>query len=343
MSNTSIPTKVLLTGANGFIAVHILEVLLSRGYDVVGTVRSQSKTAYLRNKFDNNEHLSFAVVKDITAPGAFDQVIKDHQFDAVLHTSSPFVYDVKDVEKELYEPAIRGTTEILKSVKAHGPTVKRVVVTSSFASVVDASKGTRPGYTYTDDDWNPITWEEGLVNGGRGYSASEKFAEQAAWSFMRDEHPSFALTTVCPPMVYGPPEQEVTNMKYLNTSAEDIYKPFSGAGASSNAVWLWVDVRDAALAHVLAIERPAAANQRYLLSAGRYSARQFLEVIWKYYPERAAAKDVPKPGELYPAEGTYTSNNSKSVKDLGMTYRSLEESVLDTLRRFEELEKELSA
>ncbi|KAG8767707.1 hypothetical protein FRC12_006098 [Ceratobasidium sp. 428] len=43
--------NVLVTGGNGFIAVHILVLLLQRGYAVTTTVRSENKTTYLRNKF----------------------------------------------------------------------------------------------------------------------------------------------------------------------------------------------------------------------------------------------------------------------------------------------------
>jgi len=335
-------SKVLLTGANGFIGVHILKVLLARGYDVVGTVRSESKTTYLRELFKNSDKLNFAIVEDIAAPGAFDQVIKDNKFDAVLHTSSPFTLKADDVEKDLYKPAIQGTTGILKSVKAFGPTVKRVVVLSSFASVVDGSEGNRPGYTYTDKDWNPVTWEAGIANPAVGYYASKKFAEKAAWDFIEEEKPHFDLTTLCPPMVYGPPEQELSSLSKLNTSSAEIYGYFSGTGQTRNGVWLWVDVRDIALAHALAIESPAAANQRYLITQGRYSAQQFLEGIWKEYPDRAAAKNVPKPAEYFPPEGVYTGDNSKSKKDFGLNYRhDFEGMLVDTLKRFEELEKEI--
>lgn len=90
-------TNVLLTGGNGFIAVHIIEFALQRGYTVTTTVRSESKTTFLRQKFSeavSNGQLSFAIVPDITIPGAFDDVFKSNAFDAVLHTSSPFAFAV---------------------------------------------------------------------------------------------------------------------------------------------------------------------------------------------------------------------------------------------------------
>ena len=86
-------SQVLLTGGNGFIAVHIIQILLERGHSVVTTVRSESKTTFLRDKFATyGDKLQFSIVPDIVAPGAFDDVLKLYSFDAVLHTSSPFTF-----------------------------------------------------------------------------------------------------------------------------------------------------------------------------------------------------------------------------------------------------------
>jgi nucleoside-diphosphate-sugar epimerase len=88
-------SKVLLTGGNGFIAVHIITLLLSHSHNVVTTVRSESKTTYLRRKFVDaveSGQLKFAIVQDITVEGAFDDVLKSEKFDVVLHTSSPYVF-----------------------------------------------------------------------------------------------------------------------------------------------------------------------------------------------------------------------------------------------------------
>jgi nucleoside-diphosphate-sugar epimerase len=57
-------------------------------------------------------------------------------------------------------------------------------------------KGLRPGYVYTEKDWNPITLEQALENSTYGYYASKTFAEKAAWDFVKEETPNFELTTV---------------------------------------------------------------------------------------------------------------------------------------------------
>ena len=74
---------------------------------------------------------------------------------------------------------------------------------SSFASVVDLEKNPRPGYTYTDKDWDPVTLEQGKKDGFWGYHASKTFAERAAWDIWKEAKPEWDLVTFCPPMVYG--------------------------------------------------------------------------------------------------------------------------------------------
>lgn len=140
--------RVLLTGGSGFIAAHVLDILLEHGHSVVTTVRSQDKADRIAKAHPKNDKstLDFAIVEDISQEGAFDKaVISDPPFEAVVHTASPFHFQVTDVQKQLLDPAIIGTTGILKSIKKSAPTVKRVVITSSFAAILDPSKGARPG------------------------------------------------------------------------------------------------------------------------------------------------------------------------------------------------------
>ncbi|KAF8608355.1 NAD(P)-binding protein [Ceratobasidium sp. AG-I] len=341
--------NVLLTGGNGFIGVHVLYILVDRGYSVTTTVRSESKTTHLRNKFPaavSSGKLKFAIVEDITIPGAFDDIFKRDSFDVVLHNSSPFVFNVNDVKKDLLIPAVQGTTEILKSAKKYGPSVKRVVITSSFASIMNGKKGDWPGHVFSEKDWNPITAED-AQDPGSGYTASKKLAEKAAWDFVESEKPSFDLVTLCPPIVYGPPLQEVKDLKSLNTSCAAFYSIFSGEAKElgSVPVWIWVDVRDLAEAHVAAFEKPAAGGQRFLVTEGTFNMGQLGDVIWKHYPERAQVKGIPKstPSDGYPPAGNYSADNSKSKEILGLKYNSFETTMKDMLEQFLALEKELGA
>ena len=123
-------TRVLVTGGSGFIALHILELLIAQGHSVVTSVRSESKAQLLKKAFPNasKEQLDFVFVQDVAQEGAFDEAVKsDPPFEWVIHTASPFHFNVTDVKKDLLDPAIVGTTGILKAIKKNAPGVKRVV------------------------------------------------------------------------------------------------------------------------------------------------------------------------------------------------------------------------
>lgn len=59
--------------------------------------------------------------------------------DFIIHVASPFHFKITDYNKDLYEPAIQGTAGILKEAIKE-KSVKRVVITSSFAAVINPAK-----------------------------------------------------------------------------------------------------------------------------------------------------------------------------------------------------------
>jgi uncharacterized protein YbjT (DUF2867 family) len=70
---------ILVTGASGFIATHLVTTLLSRGYKVRGTVRSQDKGKYLDKLFEgvgDKGQWEWVVVEDIAQDGVFDEAVK---------------------------------------------------------------------------------------------------------------------------------------------------------------------------------------------------------------------------------------------------------------------------
>jgi nucleoside-diphosphate-sugar epimerase len=64
-------TRTLVTGGSGFIAAHIVDVLLKRGHSVVTTVRSADKGDKILEYHSgiDKSRLSYAVVPDISQPG----------------------------------------------------------------------------------------------------------------------------------------------------------------------------------------------------------------------------------------------------------------------------------
>lgn len=71
MSSPSEQT-LLVTGANGFVAGHIIKVALEKGYKVKGAVRTDSSAAHLKETFPTySSQLSTTIVKDITNVESF--------------------------------------------------------------------------------------------------------------------------------------------------------------------------------------------------------------------------------------------------------------------------------
>jgi len=142
----------------------------------------------LMYKRDNQKHLKNIIMSSIidTAKSAIGQTASSKKSDGSPHlilltAASGFVMHVEHNERDLLDPAIKGTTEVLKAVQKNAPQVKRIVITSSFAAMMDPTQGVRPGYTYTEKDWNPVTYVQAKGgDGGTAYCASKTFAEKAA-------------------------------------------------------------------------------------------------------------------------------------------------------------------
>jgi len=336
------PETVLVTGASGFVAAHVLVAFLEAGFHVRGAVRSQSTADKVRKTHGKyGDALSFAIVPDMGAPGAFDEAVKG--VDGVIHTASPFILGATDFEKELYEPAVNGTLSVLRAVKDNNPAVKRIVITSSFASIMDFSKGSRPGYSYTEADWNPMTREEARSAGPvAAYLVSKTLAEKAAFDFVANEKPNFSISTLTPPMVYGPIAHSVKSMDALNTSSADLYRLFNGTLTSvpETGFWAYVDVRDLAKAHLLSYTSAAAANKRYLISGAPYSYQIFCDIIRKRFPELKASTPEGDAGK--PLPDVYKLDTSAAKRDLGIEFLGIEDTVVDAVTSLRELEKALA-
>jgi nucleoside-diphosphate-sugar epimerase len=98
-----------------------------------------------------------------------------------------------------------------------------------------------------------------------------------------------------------------------------------------SGVYLWVDVRDLALAHVRGIEVPEAGGERFFVTAGHYSNKSIVEAIRETHPEldghlapKDSSDDLPK--------NVYGFDNSKVVTILGLKFRTLNETVSETVQ-----------
>ncbi|KAK3314533.1 hypothetical protein B0H66DRAFT_315140 [Apodospora peruviana] len=339
-------TKVLLTGGSGFIAAHILDQLLAKGHSVVTTVRSEDKAQHIREAYPSQTSsgdLVVAIVPDIAKPDAFDLVVANTpNLEVVLHTASPFHFKFKD-PKELIDPAVIGTTAILRAIARSAPTVKRVVITSSFAAILDEAKFTDPSTTFSETSWNPVTIDDIHRSPATAYRASKTLAEKAAWDFVTDKsnNAKFDIVTVNPPMVFGPVVHNLAGgLQSINTSNERLVDLLQGKWkegiASTGGGILWVDVRDVATAHVKAgLEIPEASGKRLFATAGLFSNAEIARVVRRDFPEYAdklPAESADAGGELPAEDQRFRFNNDATTKLLGIDWIPLDKSIGDTVK-----------
>jgi dihydroflavonol-4-reductase len=325
-------TRVLVTGATGFIAAHTIADLLAQGYEVRGTVRSRANA--LREaalaRLPGAERLEL-VEADLLDAASFEAPARG--CDAVLHMASPYAINVKDPQRDLVDPAVKGTQAVLAAAAKAG--VRRVVLTSSVAAITDEP----PAHALTEADWNE---KSSLTR--NPYYFSKTLAERAAWRFMDEDKPGFDLVVINPFVVVGPSYTRALNES--NKMLADLTKGvYPGVLALT---WGFVDVRDVARAHVLALETPSAKG-RYLCSADVLTMRETIAALRAALPQ-AKFPRLPLDNFLgsaivklasrtqSPGVGSYlrshlgrklSLDNSKIRRELGLTFRPARAAIAD--------------
>lgn len=321
--------------------------LLEHGYSVRGAVRSVEKGEHLKSYFaDYASELEIIVVEDITKEGAFDEAVKG--IDAIAHVASPLTVGWMRAE-DLMDPAIKGTVGLLQSALKYGQSIKRIVYTSTSGTVSRETHEITVPTVFTEKDWNTRALEIFKELGDKTpvlttYRASKVLAEQGAWKFTKDhEHEiSWDLTSLNPPLILGPVIHDVTDPSSLKTSMRWFYDyvvdPVRSADAGNDFLAKtgrpWVDVRDVAAAHRLALEKQEAGGERILVSGPWAAWQAFIDVANALEPTPRLARPLPKgnPGSSYPA--MYEYDTTKSERILGLKYRSMVEMTRDTLSDF---------
>lgn len=264
---------VLLTGVTGFIAKHVALQLLQAGHTVRGTARSPERLAEVRAALA--PHLPegaldrLSVVKaDLTADDGWAGAAAG--CDVLVHTASPFPLAQPRNPDDLIRPAVDGTLRAMRA--AHAAGVTRMVVTSSVIAVYDETKG---------GEQDETNWLNPASPGTTAYGLSKLRAEQAAWDFAV-AHPGVQLTTINPALVVGPPLD-----RYYGSSLSLVERALKARDPAVPRIGFgFVDVRDVALMHLRAIERPDTAGRRYVASAGSMWLQDMARVLKAAYPDR---------------------------------------------------------
>lgn len=327
-------TRVLVTGATGFVAGHVIAELLEHGYAVRATVRdlgATGKRAHLVELADRTGgELEFTQV-DLDRDDGWAAAVAGCA--AVMHVASPFPTTPPDDERELIDTAVEGTLRVLRACAA-ADGVRRVVLTSSTAAI---GYGHAEQALRTEADWT-------VVERSAAYQKSKTLAERAAWDFVGNlpVGGAFELVVVNPGMVLGPVLSEATS-----TSHEPVRRLLARDMPGSPRVgWAPVDVRDLAVAHRLALETPEAAGNRYICAGEHLGMADIARILAEEFgprgfrvPTRQLPDWVVRSVALFdkgvrltiPMLGrTERFSAEKAGRELGWSMRPVRETVLDT-------------
>ena len=340
MLETDKNLPVMITGATGYVAGWIVKRLLDEGLSIHAPVRdpdNAEKLKYINGLTAKAPGQIRYFKADLLDDGSYAEAMAGCQI--VFHTASPCTINVKDPQKELVDPAQLGTRNVLEEAD-RTPTVKRVVLTSSTAAIYGDNDDLQktPDGVFTEKIWNTSS---SLAH--RPYSYSKKVAEKEAWKF-NEAQSRWDLVVINPSIVVGPginphaTSESFNIIKQLGDGSMKSGCPRLGCGV--------VDVRDLAEAHIKAAFTPEAKG-RHIISGHNTDILAMAETLLEKY-----GNDYPIPRRAMPkwlvwlvapmvnkaltrkvvslnVDLPWKGDNAKSIRELGMSYRPLKESMND--------------
>lgn len=335
---------VLVTGANGYVASWLVKRLLEDGINVHAAVRNPDDEKKIEHLKEIAAHAKGTIQffkADLLTPGSYKEAMQGCEL--VYHTASPFTLHVEDPQKQLIDPAVKGTENVLNTAKEVA-SVKRIVVTSSVAAIytdaIDCENA--PGGQLTEAVWNTTASLD-----YHPYSYSKTLAEKKAWEIAESQH-QWDLVTINPSLVLGP----ALNAQNTTSESMNILKMLGGGqmkmGAPKMGIGV-VDVRDVAEAHFRAGYTPQA-HGRYITSAHNTDMLKMGKVLLPKYGDKFPLPRKALPKWLLMIFGPmvnltlthkyvrnnvnipFRADNSKIKKELGIKFRPLKETMEDSFQ-----------
>jgi len=335
---------VLVSGANGYVASWLVKKLLDEGctvHAVVRDVSKPSKVAHLLALAKESKGELKLFNGDLLVEDSYAEAMKNCT--VVFHTASPFKLDIKDPQKELIDPALKGTENLLNTATKVGG-VERIVLTSSVAAIyTDASECAQ----YENGEITESMWNTTASLTYQPYSYSKTLAEKKAWELCGLQK-QWELVVINPSLVFGPflsasltTSESFKILKQIGDGTFKFGAPRMGIGI--------VDVRDLATAHFKAAFE-ADAKGRYITSAHNTNFLEVAQALYAIFGKAYPLPNTPAPkwfvwlfGPLFNKTLTrryvannidhvFKANNSKIQSELGVIFRPLNETLKDAFQ-----------
>jgi nucleoside-diphosphate-sugar epimerase len=299
---------VLVTGGTGFLGGWCVAELLKQGYDVRTTVRDRKREQAVRDAVaaagaQDGTRLSVHQADLMSDDGWADAVSGCRH---VLHVASPFPPVQPKDPDELIVPARDGALRVLRAALDAG--VERIVMTSSVAAV-RGSRDSTEQTPFTEADWT-----DGDDTKLTPYVRSKTLAERAAWQLARDRGAEDRLAAINPGAIIGP----ALNNDH-SYSLQAVQRLLNGdMPAAPRLGFSFVDVRDVAELHLLAMTKPEAGGERFIATDEFMWMPDLAKVLRERLGEQAAK--VPKrtaPDFVIRAMSRFDPSIRSFVGDLG--------------------------
>ena len=329
--------KVLVTGATGYIGLHCVQQLLNQGYAVNGSVRSPERKEEVFEALQKHntptENLNL-FTSNLTEDDGWDEGMEG--CDYLLHVASPIALENHN-EDFFVKPAVAGVKRAFKYAKKHN--VKKVVLTSSVAAIFDTLE--------EKTDYDETDWSDPENPSISHYAKSKTLAEKAAWDFVDNEDNPFELAAINPALVIGP-----SLSGDLGESNKAIAMVTTGKMPVAVPLQFgYVDVRDVAAAHLLAMQNSNSNGERFALAEKDLWYKDVAKVLRDNGFDKAPTFNVPvwlakilanfskelKVTLPYLGRVRSVNNTSKAKDILGWNPRPAEESIIDIAEQIKEM------
>ena len=256
--------------------------------------------------------------------------------DYLLHVASPIALENHN-EDFFVKPAVAGVKRAMKFAKKHN--VKKVVLTSSVAAIFETIES--KSY-YDESDWSDP--DSPAIS---HYAKSKTLAEKTAWEFVENEKHPFELTVINPALVIGP-----SLSGDLGESNKAIVMVATGKMPVAVPLQFgYVDVRDVATAHILAMQNPASNGERFALAEKDLWYKDVAKVLKGNGFDKAPTFAVPvwlakilanfskelKITLPYLGRLRSVKNTSKAKDILGWNPRPAEESIVEIAQQIQDM------
>ncbi|EWZ43405.1 uncharacterized protein FOBCDRAFT_197918 [Fusarium oxysporum Fo47] len=326
-------STVLVTGVNGLIGSHVANEFLERGYNVHGTVRDLSKSAWIQDLFvkqyGQDKFTLFPVI-DLTLPDAFEEAIKGVA--AVVHIASPLDWGTST--DSLIIAAVAGATNALRASNKQ-PSVQRFIFTSSSVAAV-LPRPEVEGIVVTEDTWNDEAVmaahdSPSLAQWYVAYAATKTEAERAVWDFFHKDQSrrsDLVVNTVLPSTNFGKSIDPV-NQGHPSTSSfiQSLWNGTDLERLKNIPPQYFVDVQDTAKLHVAGTIFSDVQGERIFAWAEPWNFDTILAVLRRQNPDKSFVADFQCSRDLADV-GKPRSRSVQLLDALGKsTFTSLEASI----------------